>query len=618
MCTPQEQQLLKDNYLAVQQLDAFGKFPSAGVLEINTLYDGNYQECERVGGHKKYSTNYCYLNLRLGKNAQCSATSILSLISIRLAVCFPESCQPNDLVTIFNSLSAVPFTACSASCARFPVARDSAFWGFSIFLIVIASLVLFASLVDFIRELALGISSGKERNQSLQLLYSFSIWTNAGQILSVKEHKVGFIKSLDSIRALSIMWVVTGHSFTYLLATDTLLPLANFTKHFWNHLVLSAFISVDTFFLLSGIVVSYLFFKTRPDSKTLTSPITWILFYLHRYLRLTPPIMIFIGFFAVYGYHIQGPLAASQQNSFYSQCDVCKTNWWQNLLYINNFIEGANQCYSITWYLAVDTQLYLVAPIVLVAFYFSHILGALLVLSGLIGSIITAYVLYGTYDLPADALSGDQNAFGIYLYTKPWIRCIPYLVGMLTGYFLAAYGKRKIRLHWILAVFGWIIAFGIGAACIFTTYDYDKGSYWNTFDKATYFNFSRLLWAVAVSWVIVANHMGWGGPIDAFMSHPVWQPFGRLSYCTYIVHWMVLFWYLNIGQTPFHYANSWQVFLYYAMPVTILSFVFAFFWSCLFEIPILKLEKMLIGALMGRRKHSVEKKDSFVLTQHPI
>lgn len=175
-------------------------------------------------------------------------------------------------------------------------------------------IALAASLTDYIRDTVYGIKSIKERNVFLKILLSFSLWTNAELLLSVKEQKPGFIKSLDCIRLFSMCWVVTGHSFIYLVLSDTFMPVIDFPKHFWNHLLLNAFVSVDTFFVLSGLVLTYMFFKTTPKKKMIVNPVTWIMFYVHRYLRLTPPIMLFIGFFTVYAPYIQGPFSASQMS----------------------------------------------------------------------------------------------------------------------------------------------------------------------------------------------------------------------------------------------------------------------------------------------------------------
>lgn len=315
-CSLKELKILKANLYAIQELDSFGKLPVPGMLEVATLYDGSYQECKRVSG-VKYNTNYCYLMLKPGKNASCSASgssSAYSMLPMRLAVCLPDSCNQHEIIDIFNQLSPYPFTACHAYCSEYEVKKDTPFWGFSIFLIVMVVIALAASLTDYIRDTVYGIKSIKERNVFLKILLSFSLWTNAELLLSVKEQKPGFIKSLDCIRLFSMCWVVTGHSFIYLVLSDTFMPVIDFPKHFWNHLLLNAFVSVDTFFVLSGLVLTYMFFKTTPKKKMIVNPVTWIMFYVHRYLRLTPPIMLFIGFFTVYAPYIQGPFSASQMS----------------------------------------------------------------------------------------------------------------------------------------------------------------------------------------------------------------------------------------------------------------------------------------------------------------
>ncbi|ULT92004.1 hypothetical protein L3Y34_009594 [Caenorhabditis briggsae] len=470
-CSKTELKLLEENFYALEQLDAFGKFPSTGIFEIPLLFDGSYQECQRISG-KKYDTNYCYVVLVPGKDSK---------------KCHVDKNGDSTPTTIF--------------------------------------------------------------------------WRSAVYVL---------------------------------------LPVTSFNKHLWNHLILNAFFSVDTFFLLSGIVVAYLFFKNPLKKAQITSPITWILFYVHRYLRLTPPLMIFIGFYIAYSEYIQGPTAAAGLNSITYAVNGCKKTWWRNLLYINNFGDSTQACYGITWYLAVDTQLYLIAPIILIALWFSFLFGFLTVVAGCAGSIITVYILYAQYHLPADQFGkGNLLDFGKMIYQKPWIRCTPYLVGLLVGYGLTNFGKRRIRLNWYLAIIGWLIALGIAIACLFSTNDYDKGAVWTDFEKATYYNFSRFLWSIAVSWVIVANHMGWGGPINNFMSHPIWQPLGRLSYCAYIVHFFLIPFYENLDVSPMHYYSTFQIWIYYAVPITIIAYIFAFFWSCLFEISTLKLEKMLIEAILG-------------------
>ncbi|KAK6027595.1 hypothetical protein OSTOST_06371, partial [Ostertagia ostertagi] len=173
-------------------------------------------------------------------------------------------------------------------------------------------------------------------------------------------------------------WVASGHVLSQNAASDSLIPVLSLWDPLLSTAFTNAFFSVDTFFLLSGILVGYLFFKSRPSRRFVTSPFTWIMFYVHRYLRLTPPMMMFIGLFTVLLPFTNGPWMASTPKGFGMDIDtnvqICQKYWWKNMLYINNLFGHDTECYGISWYLAVDTQLYVVAPIFLITLYLSPII----------------------------------------------------------------------------------------------------------------------------------------------------------------------------------------------------------------------------------------------------
>lgn len=52
--------------------------------------------------------------------------------------------------------------------------------------------------------------------------------------------------------------------------------------------------------------------------------------------------------------------------------------------------------------------------------------------------------------------------------------------------------------------------------------------------------FSRITWAIALCYVIFACIHGYGGPINWFLGHPLWQPLSRLSYSIYLVHFPIV------------------------------------------------------------------------------
>lgn len=97
--------------------------------------------------------------------------------------------------------------------------------------------------------------------------------------------------------------------------------------------------------------------------------------YLHRYLRYTPSLAIVILFYtAMSKFLISGPFEKNE-------LELCETNWWANLLHVSVYvktnkmvtkilIDCANnkillrpKCYDISWYLAVDFELFLITPI---------------------------------------------------------------------------------------------------------------------------------------------------------------------------------------------------------------------------------------------------------------
>jgi len=104
------------------------------------------------------------------------------------------------------------------------------------------------------------------------------------------------LECLNGIRFLSIAWVILGHTYLFVSigAGDNFASiLGDWVKRFSFAIVSNATFSVDSFFLLSGLLTSYLFMKEASKRNVLS--IKFLLkYYLHRYIRLTPPLMIMV------------------------------------------------------------------------------------------------------------------------------------------------------------------------------------------------------------------------------------------------------------------------------------------------------------------------------------
>lgn len=106
-----------------------------------------------------------------------------------------------------------------------------------------------------------------------------------------------------------------------------------------------ASVSVDSFFVVAGLVTVYTFLRSMAKGVKFNI----FMFYIHRYLRLTPVLAIHI---LIYTYIVQylgnGPLWKIVDITLVEQCQKA---WWSTLIYIINYVEEysvKNLLFSVT------------------------------------------------------------------------------------------------------------------------------------------------------------------------------------------------------------------------------------------------------------------------------
>ncbi|VDM80471.1 unnamed protein product, partial [Strongylus vulgaris] len=378
-CTMEQQKVLQENIFAIQQIDASGKIPS-GLLELTLVSSGSYSECMAVIA--PYQVQYCYVDVAINMTGPIPGVEVVP----KFAVCMPESCTDEDITNFLNSANPqellIEFTG--TNCVPTRNSYPASFWIFMTVLAFLISWLIIATVVDYVWQ---NRYMDKEQNKAVRILLAYSIYSNGSLLLNVSPPKEGTLKSLASIRFISMTWVVAGHVLMQDASSDTFAPVLNLWNPLLSTTILNAFFSVDTFFILSGILVSYIFFKSKPTARYVKNPLVWVMFYVHRYVRLTPPIMVFIGFYVIMDPFVSGPWAKSLMPLFDMPHGTCKKYWWRNLLYINNFFKFEEICYIITWYLSVDTQLYFVAPVFLILLSIAPIAGFLLIFACVAASV---------------------------------------------------------------------------------------------------------------------------------------------------------------------------------------------------------------------------------------
>ncbi|XP_069120101.1 O-acyltransferase like protein-like [Argopecten irradians] len=442
----------------------------------------------------------------------------------------------------------------------------------------------------------------KEQNCSdgilVKLLLSFSVWTNGKKLLNTEQG--GALGAINGIRFLSMAWVILGHTYSF-----TAVYIQNFSYFYsvvsrWTFMViLNGLMSVDTFFTMSGLLVAYVFMKEMTKEK---GRINWFLFYFHRFWRLTPAYMLILMISATLTRYLgDGP--EWPKDGF--EIDSCSTTWWTNLLYVNNFVHSDKMCLGVTWYLANDMQFYIVSPLLLVPLYFFKKIGVLVVAVALLGVTVTTAVISATNDLPitvVDMVSGSAEYMELY-YIKPYCRMGPYIVGMLTGYFLHQKGLN-VKINKYVNFFIWVVATVVACLIVYGIYDAANGDRVDVGVAALYNSTSRTLWGACVSWVIFACATGNGGFVNTILSWKPFIPLGRLTYCAYLIHMLIMM--MNLLSLREHVFASDTAFIYLFLGYMIMSYMVAFVLSLAFEAPMMALEKVIFRR-GGQRKNAKAK-----------
>ena len=105
----------------------------------------------------------------------------------------------------------------------------------------------------------------------------------------------------------------------------------------------------------------------------------------------------------------------------------------------------------------------------------------------------------------------------------------------------------------------WISAILLSSLCIFGLYpdfrDFPK-IYFTRWPHILYQGFSRVLWALGLSYMIYACETSNGGIVNRVLTWKLWLPLSRLTYSAYLIHLTVIFYFNTTQQHLFHWQNS--------------------------------------------------------------
>ncbi|KAH8382323.1 hypothetical protein KR009_002919 [Drosophila setifemur] len=529
---------LYGEYWALKMFDSWGKYPS-GMLTGNFYDLGNYDECLAVS--RKISQpdttirgKYCFLTVTPSEILG-NGNSIPEAWKIRIATCLPASCRASHmnkfLQRMLNLDVSTPGIGITESSCQ---TSDREPWdGLTVFTVaflsVMGSIVVLFTLIDYLLC--------RNQDELPRLVKVFSARVHSRALFRVEDTKSNpnVIDCLHGIRCLSLFWVIYCHEYVMYFSSANInfIDMITWAELPYSSFVIHGFFSVDSFFFLSGMLVSLLALRYMDKTK---GKLNVLLMYLHRLIRIFP-----IMAMAIPIYMKMMPLLADGPlfKDGFSGLEECKVTWYWSLLFMQNYVS--NRCLGHTWYLAVDMQLFIISPILLIALYKwgKKAAAGIVILVLLISGCLFTTMMINNYSMMLKNItvpSMDNMYYATHTHATPW------LIGFLFGYFLHLNRGRKFQLNWLVVGLGWLFSLALIFTSIFALYPAAK---WTAPDLSTladsfYTTLSRIAWPLALGWVVFACMQGYGGMANSFLSSPLWQPLSRLSYSIYMWHKFIM------------------------------------------------------------------------------
>ncbi|GMR38571.1 hypothetical protein PMAYCL1PPCAC_08766 [Pristionchus mayeri] len=398
---------------------------------------------------------------------------------------------------------------------------------------------------------------------------------------------------LDTIRVIAILWVMMNHTGSEgrIDILDRLPSADAFKKAVHEHPVFGALLGnsalgVEVFLVLSGLLAA------RTWQRDAQSDF-WAHYsrYVYRRLtRLVPSVLIFILL-------ASGPLMRWILPRFeVTMISACGAKGLlAHIFFVGNWQEIPT-CLGYLWYIGLDMQLHLVAPLFMWALNRDRRSALLIVLGTIAAStgLRAAYCLsYDTcnksdVDIPFISYPGVDPAsvkhiyLGLWeMYARPYTKCGPFLIGLLFGWASTHWERKQIRLT---RRTGYALFIGGAIAAVATIYAILPEYWWpemgaNAYN-VTYTSTFRSVFALALVAMIAALTQ----QNETIAVHIGWSVLARLTFSAYLLHMPVVY---VFNHLPYlQNANSAIALLIVLPAVAALSFAVALPFYLLIEAPI--------------------------------
>ncbi|CAI2317547.1 unnamed protein product [Caenorhabditis sp. 36 PRJEB53466] len=424
----------------------------------------------------------------------------------------------------------------------------------------------------------------------VDILAAFSVRSSLNHLFRNSTREV---KLVNLLRVTSSFWVIFSHTCLFSLHfTDTVRSVAENrgkSARGWKSFMMNSSLAVDTFLFLSACVASYSTRKRLLFRGSDSFSIRRFLSLLgHRCFRLLPALCLYLTFIGVVYNHLADGPFWNTNGMFGTDCNA--STLWPHFSFLANFFPST--CVPWLWYISLDFQLYLLLLPLLFFFLSKFRFGWLPVVFLCFTSLTYRSLAYAWYTLPAnmfvEMLSGKfekaEMSFRL-LYTSPVSRAPPFLIGILTGWYICQprfFGSIRSSVSIALK----LLAI---ALLIFSLFGPFSSSDYLIYPHAV---IHRTVWALGLAILVTMAQIGHNFGVFKVFSGRRLVVLSRLSFGVYLSHEPILLYYLNTLRQPMS-PSSFADFFFIALSVYILSLACAFFIAIAVEVPLLTLERKI-------------------------
>ncbi|CAH2042014.1 unnamed protein product, partial [Iphiclides podalirius] len=388
------------------------------------------------------------------------------------------------------------------------------------------------------------------------------------------EARLKRFKGFNGLRTISIIIVIMEHSLLPLVVSSQ--NPHNFERKYYNmicHIFIDGALVVQTFFLMSGCLLSYNLELIAEKRK-----ITW----------------------STVGVEVKD----------------CRRDGWLNLLYLNNYIDES-QCMPQTWYIASDMQLYVLGLIILVLATTMTarkiILSLLFVIALIIPPIHTYFQkldagLVISPELVRDYFVKDPTFNHTYKRGHTNLAC--YIMGLSLGILIYYLQKRDFKvegfqkckfLYWATLPAMLIV---LPSGAFFYFYEEVPIYY-----KAIYSGLAKPVFGSIIMVIVLGMAFKYENTYRGILEWKGWSSPARVSYCAYILHVLFVRTLTGSRTTLMHVSIAHTLLVSFG--TVVITYVVAYPFYLFVEAPSVGLSKLIlpVGKEAARAEVEASKRD---------